>query len=204
MIRMSSVFSYPFRSRRKALAITAGFSALLGLVALAALGPPHDDETAAAPAPAIASVARIAVAEAASAEGARSYSYYPEQLAALHSMSNFTPIADEGLKPAPQVIPTVTAARDAPLPPRVVRRADGPLKVAALAQPPAAAAQADPQLTSQNQTAQDHAKPKTKIFGVSLPGLPDLGQGIQDARDAATRWGNAAAGFGRGMAGFWR
>lgn len=190
------------------MAIASGCSALLILVALAGLqfdrpqfGQLHVDQPDAAAAPLAARVANSA-AEAAGTDGARSYSYYPEQLAALHSMSNFTPIADGGLKPEP---PAVFAVKGALPSARVSRRSDAPVKAAAL-QIAIPSTQADPQPPSQDQPKQDvkqDAKPKIKFFGVPLPGLPDLGQGVKSARDAATNWGAAAAGLGSKIAGLW-
>jgi hypothetical protein len=197
MIHKAGVFPFLVRSpMRSRLAIAAGVSGLLVLVALV---PFREDQSDAAPA--ASPIPRVVATEAAGAGGARSYSYYPEQLAALRSMSNFTPIADEGLKPEREAIPTVAAAKNAPQSPRIVRRADAPVKVAALVQaaPAPAAAQFDPQPAAHEQT-----QPKSKFFGMSLPGLPDLGQGVKGAREAATRWGKAAAGLGDRIAGLWR
>ncbi len=193
MIRMSGVFPFLVRSRiRSRLAIAAVFS---GLLILVGLGQFRNDEPVAPSAQAAAPVARVVAAGDLGAGGARSLSYYPEQLAALRSMSNFTPIADEGQKTEPEAIPTAAAAKGAPQQLRIARRADAPVKTAALGQPaPAlAAAAADPL-----------PKPRARIFGIPLPGLPDLGQGVQGARDAATRWGKAAAGLGDRIAGLWR
>jgi hypothetical protein len=208
MIRMPSFSPFRLRSRFRAragsrLVVASAVSGLLILVALAGF---RTDQTDVAPAPAPAPKAVTADAGVAVAtEGARSYSYYPEQLAALHSMKNFTPIADEGQKMESPAAPTVAAGKaapsgaplGAPLPPRIVRRADSGLKVAAL-QP----ANASPAPAAPSASRDDPSKPKAKLFGI-LPGLPDLGQSVKGARDVATSWGAAAAGLGAKIVGLW-
>jgi hypothetical protein len=206
---MSSFLPFRRRSRFRPrggsrLLVASAVSGLLILVALAGF-PEVQTDVASAPAPAAkgaAADAGVAVA----IEGARSYSYYPEQLAALHSIRNFTPIADEGQKPDSPAAPTVIAGKGAPLgvpvgaplPPRIVRRADAGLKVAALQPASVSAAPDEPSVAKL-----EPAKPKAKLFGMSLPGLPDLGQSVKGARDVATSWGSAAAGLGAKIVGLW-
>jgi len=202
---MSSFLPFRLRSRFRPrggsrLLVASAVSGLLILVALAGF-PEVQTDVASAPAPAAkgaAADASVAVAT----EGARSYSYYPEQLAALHSLRNFTPIADEGQKPDSPAAPTVIAGKGvpvgAPLPPRIVRRADAGLKVAALQPASASAAPDEPSVAKL-----EPAKPKAKLFGMSLPGLPDLGQSVKGARDVATSWGSAAASLGAKIVGLW-
>jgi hypothetical protein len=166
-------------------------AASAGLFALLALGQMYGAEPLSPPAPALAP--RIASDEAPAA--LRSYSYYPEQLAALHSLSNFQPIADAGEKPATQVAPSVVAAKAAATDVKLVRRPDSAVKIAVA--PPApvlAAPQAAPSVPDQ----------PTKVFGLPLPGAPDIGGRVAGMRDTAANWGKAVAGFGGKIVSFWR
>jgi hypothetical protein len=113
-------------------------------------------------------------------------SYYPEQLAALQSLSGFKPIADAGVKPeAPPVALAVAVAAKsagigAGLDVRPVRRPVSPVKLTAVAPP----------------TAPAPAPEAQKAFGAPLAGAEEIGGRLAGLRDTAANWGQAALGMG--------
>jgi hypothetical protein len=117
------------------------------------------------------------------------YSYYPEQLAALQSLSQFQPIADAGRKPEPVALAVAVTSKGVGLNAapgvRPVRRPDSPVKlapVAALIAPAAAAPTPVPE--------------SPKIFGLPLAGAAEIGGRVAGLRDTAANWGQAAVGMG--------
>jgi hypothetical protein len=109
-------------------------------------------------------------------------SYYPEQLAALQSLSGFKPIADAGVKPEapPVALAVAVAAKSAGADARPVRRPDSPVKLTAGAPPKAPAP----------------APEAPKTIGAPLAGAEDIGGRLAGLRDTAANWGQAALGMG--------
>ncbi len=166
------------------LGIAGAFS---GLLALLAFGP----LTAAKKAPELATVAAPApraIAEDSSAP-LRTYAYYPEQLAALQSLSQFQPFADAGERPVTQAAPL---ARLGAVETKAARRAEPGAKTAMAATAPQTTASAP------------ESKNATKFFGMPLPDASDLGGRVAGLRETAARWGETAAGWGGNIAKLWR
>jgi hypothetical protein len=126
------------------------------------------------------------------------YSYYPEQLAALQSLSQFQPIADAGHKPEPQpvalavVVTSKSAGLNAAPEIRPVRRPDSPVKLA----PVAALTAPVPAKAATTPAAVAPAAESPKIFGVPLAGAAEIGGRVAGLRDTAANWGQAAVGMG--------
>ncbi|WP_294540550.1 hypothetical protein [uncultured Rhodoblastus sp.] len=110
------------------------------------------------------------------------YSYYPEQLAALQSLSRFQPIADAGRQPEPQ--PVAVALRVAAPDVRPARRPDSPAKPA-----PVAAASAAAAATATTPESQ-------KIVSFPLAEAAEISGRFAGLRDAAASWGQAVVGTG--------
>ncbi|MBB4197621.1 hypothetical protein CCR94_13190 [Rhodoblastus sphagnicola] len=133
-------------------------------------------------APEVAPIPEIAAVAPARGDGPRSYSYYPEQLAALSSLNSFAPVADPGLP-----VSATAPIKEPAAPRKIARVPDAPRRaepvrlgapLASVAAPAAAAATAE--------------KPEGwKLFGVALPkpGLPDG----ETLRRQAEGWRDAAA-----------
>jgi hypothetical protein len=174
--------------------LSAGIIAA-GTVALLALGLSPSTAPVATPAP-VAERA-VAVISAPADDGLRSVRYYPEQLAALQSLNDFHPIADQGEKHAPAVV--AAPAKPAPFEPKPIRRADtAPKSVVAIVAPTAPAPAAPPR------TPEDKTVKTFKILGVPVPGAAQIGDRAVAVRDEAGRWGSAVAGFGQKLVTFWR
>jgi hypothetical protein len=154
---------------RAAVAGAVCVGAVFALAALPGFRPaPEPEKTAAAP--------RIEIRAAPAALTV--HSYYPEQLAALQSLSGFKPIADAGVKP--EAPPAALAAKSVGLEVRPVRRPDSPVKLAAVAPPKAPAAAPEAQ----------------KASGAPLAGAEEIGSRLAGLRDTAANWGQAALGMG--------
>ncbi len=129
-----------------------------------------------------AAASRVAMQEAPAA--LRSYAYYPEQLAALQSLGQFQPIADAGQKAAPQAVTLAVAVR--PAAGESKRRAEPAAKLVAVTTVPTPLAPAPPPAPEN----------KVKIFGLPLPGAPNL--------PGAAELGGHVADLGGKIANFWR
>ena len=186
----------------------AGFVAASALTLFALAQTPA---TAPALAPTPAPVP-LAVSTGEDQDGPRSVRYYPEDLAALESMSNFRPIADQGEKRKPGVVaaspkpasfepkPAAFEPKPAPFAPKPARRADAaPKSVVAVASPAQAPRLAPPPAGA----AAPHDK-TVKILGVPVPGARQIGDRVVAVRDTAGHWGAAVAGFGEKLVTFWR
>jgi hypothetical protein len=171
--------------------LLAGAAALAAPLAFVLAAPPAPP----APEPMAAAVAPLPAGE----RETRSYAYYPEQLAALSSLSNFAPVADPGRPAAPAAAPVrePQAARPPVRPAEAPRRAE--TRPAAPRIAPAAAAPA----------AAPAPKDEWSVFGLAVPkpGWPD-GKAL---REKAAGWGEAAASLpdkalalGAGFARLWR
>jgi hypothetical protein len=114
----------------------------------------------------------------------RSYSYYPEQLAALSSLNSFAPVADAG-RPAPASSEEPSAPRRAARIPEAPRRAETLRRQAVLTPMAAPLPSAEPAPKQQGK------QEGWKIFGLSVPkpGWPD-GEAL---RGQAASWRDAAA-----------
>ncbi|MDI9848244.1 hypothetical protein QM467_09295 [Rhodoblastus sp. 17X3] len=171
--------------------LAAGAIALMALDAGLELRP--------APAPAQTSAARAFAPpdHAKEASSVRSLAYYPEQLAALRSLSSFTPGPDSGLTD-----PSASASAAHPSAPapdaRPLRRAEP----AAKASSPLAAHAPAPMAAS---TAAEPATDRSvKLFGVAVPGAMEFGDRVAALRENASRWSETAWGLGGKIAGVWR
>jgi hypothetical protein len=167
------------------LKIAGAFACLL---ALPALGPLTAVEKASLPVPALSP--RIAT-ESPPAP-LHSYTYYPEQLAALQSLSGFQPTAEAGAGPAAPAALANPAAL-------VVKPLAGEAKSPRRVEPMAKLA-----LTAPAPTVVTEIKTEAKLFGLSLPYSLDVGGRVAGLRDMAAHWGEAALGWGGGLAKFWR
>ena len=176
------------------LKIAGAFACVLALPALGSL---TAVEKTALSVPALAPAPRVATESPAAP--LRSYAYYPEQLAALQSLSVFQPTAEAGAGPAQTVTlaapntvvakslggETKPAAGDAKIP----RRIEPNAKLASTAPAPSAVAQ---------------IKTEAKLFGLALPDGLDVGGRVAGLRDMAAHWGEAAIGWGGGLTRLWR
>jgi hypothetical protein len=141
--------------------------------------------------------------------GVRSFAYYPEQLAALTSLSTFTPgpeskVADPSVDSTHQS----ASAMDA----RPVRRAE---TLAKPASPPAgrapasfaatitplAATVAPLAATVSSESATDRS---VRLFGVAIPGAAEIGGRIAALRENASNWSESAWSLGGKIGGIWR
>jgi hypothetical protein len=150
--------------------------------------------------------AQIAVASAFSPQekaretsGVRSFAYYPEQLAALTSLSNFTPgpesrVADPLASPSASAAHPSAPATDA----RPARRAEAQAKSAS---PLTGRAPAPLAATFASEPAMDRS---VRIFGVTIPGAAEIGDRVAAVRENASRWSESAWGLGGKIAGVWR
>jgi hypothetical protein len=174
-------------------------AAVLGAGAIALMALDAGLELRPAPAPAQTSVARAFAPpdNAKEASGVRSLAYYPEQLAALRSLSSFTPGPDSGLTD-----PSAAASAAHPSAPapdaRPVRRAEAAAKAAS---PLAAHAPAPMAASTVAEPATDRS---VRLFGVAVPGATEFGDRIAALRESANRWGETAWGLGGKIAGVWR
>jgi hypothetical protein len=183
----TAAVSNPFRAL--ALAGAAVGAAVLGFAGSSPSAP------GAAPDPIVAAVAPPARGEG---PEMRSFAYYPEQLAALSSLSSFSPVSDPGRPAAAPATaaPTTVAPAAQRKPVRSAespRRAEpAPLASAALPAPGSASAVEPAQ-------AREAGREGLSVFGVALPrpGWPD-GESL---RRQAAHWGDAAASLpGRALA----
>jgi hypothetical protein len=171
--------------------LAAGAIALVALDAGLELRP--------APAPTQTSAARAFAPpdHAKETSGVRSLAYYPEQLAALTSLSSFTPGPDSGLTD-----PSAAASAAHPSAPgteaKPVRRAEA---VAKVAPPLAARAPASMAAAVSAEPATDRS---VKLFGIAVPGATEFGDRVAALRETASRWGESAWGLGGKIAGVWR
>jgi hypothetical protein len=193
MIRTSialphSPISLPHSSAAR-VKIAVAFTALLALLAL---GPLTTVEKPPVSALALTPPPAPRVTAEAPAAPLRSYAYYPEQLAALQSLSAFQPIAETGENPAP-----LAAAKPGVAEAKILRRAEPVTKLAMIAPLP-------PVLPSRTPSAAPEPKAETKFFGLSLPDGADLGGRVAGLRDTATHWGEAAVGWSGGIVKLWR
>lgn len=161
----------------------------------------------------------------------RSFAYYPEQLAALTSLSNFTPgpeskvadpLADSLADPSADSGHPSASAIDA----RPVRRAEAlaksasppagraPASLAATAAPlaatiaplaatvaPMAATVAPLAATVSSESATDRS---VRLFGVTIPGAAEIGGRIAALRENASNWSESAWSLGGKIGGIWR
>jgi hypothetical protein len=169
------------------LKIAGAFACLL---ALPALGPLTAVKKTALSVPALAPAPRVATESPAAP--LHSYAYYPEQLAALRSLSVFQPTAEAGAGAAE------TAALAAPVA-TVVKPVAGEGKIPRRIEPSAKLA-----LTAPAPTAVAEIKTEAKLFGLALPNGLDVGGRVGGLRDMAAHWGEGAIGWGAGLTKFWR
>jgi hypothetical protein len=176
--------------------LAAGAIALIALDAGLELRP--------APTPAQPAVARAfplqekAQEKANQTSGLRNFAYYPEQLAALTSLSSFTPVSDPGLAdsapPASAAHPAAPASEARP-----VRRAEAPAKAA----PPFAVQAPVPMAAAVG--AEPAPDRSVRLFGVVVPGAAEIGDRVASLKENASRWGESAWGLGGKLAGgAWR
>ena len=173
------------------------------LAGAAALAAPLAFFLAPSPAPAVEPTPAVAVPLSQGGGETRSYAYYPEQLAALSSLSSFAPVADPGLPAS-----TATSVKEAPAARHPVRPAEArraePRAAASPIAPPAAASRDAPLAAEPERNEEGW-----KVFGVAVPkpGWPDT----KSLRDKAAGWGEAAASLpgkalalGAGVTRLWR
>jgi hypothetical protein len=132
----------------------------------------------------------------------RSFAYYPEQLAALTSLSNFTPgpeskVADPLADPAHPSASAIDA--------RPIRRAETLVKPTS---PPAgrapaslAATVAPLAATVSSESATDRS---VRLFGVTIPGAAEISGRISALRENAGNWSESAWSLGGKIGGIWR
>jgi hypothetical protein len=131
--------------------------------------------------------------------GVRSFAYYPEQLAVLTSLSNFTPgpesrVADPLADPSASAAHPSAPATDA----KPARRTEAPAKSAS---PLAGRAPAPLAATIASEPAADRS---VRLFGVTIPGAAEIGDRVAAVRENAGRWSESAWGLGGKIAGVWR
>jgi hypothetical protein len=143
----------------------------------------------------------------------RSFAYYPEQLAALTSLSNFTPgpesrVADPLADPSADSAHPSASAID----PRPARRAEtlakpssppagrAPASFAATIAPLAATV-APLAATVASESATDRS---VRLFGVAIPGAAEIGGRIAALRENASNWSESAWSLGGKIGGIWR
>jgi hypothetical protein len=170
--------------------LAAGAIALVALDAGLELRP--------APAPTQTAVVRAFAPQEKAKEtsGLRNLAYYPEQLAALTSLSSFTPGPDAGLadsSAAAAARPSAPATEAKP-----ARRAEAPPKAAS----PLAAREPAP--TAAAVSAEPAPDRSTRFFGVAVPGATEIGDRVASLKVNASRWGESAWGLGGKLAGAWR
>jgi hypothetical protein len=142
--------------------------------------------------------------------GVRSFAYYPEQLAALTSLSNFTPgpessvanpLASSLADPSPSAVHPSASAIDA----RPVRRTEA---LAKSASPPAGRAPASLVATVAPLAATVSSESATdrsvRLFGVAIPGAAEIGGRIAALRENASNWSESAWSLGGKIGGVWR
>jgi hypothetical protein len=175
-----------------------GIAGALGAGALAMLALDVGLELQTAPAAPVA--AAVTATAHVQPSNLRTVSYYPEQLAALTSLSTFQPVADAGV--------AEDSFADGAMKPPAQTMAPGevkPLRHAETAAKSAPAASALPETGADAKTgaAQAAAPPldrSVKLFGVTAPGA-DL---VASLNDHAARWGAAVWGLGGKVSGMWR
>jgi hypothetical protein len=189
MNRISNDQSPPPPGRVKIAAVlAAGAIALVALDAGLELRP--------APTPTQNAVARAFAPQehAKETSGLRSLAYYPEQLAALTSLSNFTPGSDAGLAdPSASAAHPSTPVTDA----KPVRRAEAAAKGAS----PLVTRAPVPMAAVGGEPAPDRS---LRFFGVGVPGSTEFGDRVASMKENASRWGESAWGLGGKIAGAWR
>ncbi|WP_298426607.1 hypothetical protein [Rhodoblastus sp.] len=176
-----------------AAALAAGAFALLALDAgLDHSRPPSAAVPAAAPAPGLA--APIPIATAADQPGVHNLTYYPEQLAALTSLSSFEPAASAGgseTEPATSPAPPSSATAV-----KTTRHAEAKAKLVAATAPPHVA------------TTVTGAEPtpdrSVSILGMAVPGSAAVGERAAALRDSVSRWGETVWSAGGRIASLWR
>jgi len=162
--------------------VKIGGAFALAALALLALDAGLDAGPSAAVAAASAP-ATIESAAAAVAPGPRNLTYYPEQLAALASLSSFQPTAD--FEPTGSIAP-----QDPAVAPEPVHRPDLKPASNALAAPTA-------------ETESPAAKP-LRILGLAVPGSAEVGERMASLRDGAARWSEGFSALGGKIAALWR
>ncbi|MGO8738323.1 hypothetical protein [Rhodoblastus sp.] len=134
--------------------------------------------------------AAIARVEASAPGGLRNLAYYPEQLAALSSLTSFEPRADAGA-PVPPPAAARPPAQIAPIAPKPARHAA--IKASVRAAPAPAPA-----------PARQKIETPVKILGLAVPSPAAIGARVADFRDSASHFGEAALSLGGRITTFWR
>ncbi|MCI4680537.1 hypothetical protein K9U33_18095 [Rhodoblastus acidophilus] len=126
--------------------------------------------------------------------GLRNLAYYPEQLAVLASLSEFTPEAESGV-----AAPSPAAVKPAPRapPPKALRRVEA---TTALRRPEATTAAA---VVPPPGPAAASAIGSMKFLGLALPGSAAIGAQAASLRDGAAHLSEAALNLGSRLV-FWR